>query len=54
MWRFAPRGFRSFKMAMPLWLREKLFQKGGCWGTNSKSFRQDFEGTRAAVLPSII
>jgi carbamoyltransferase len=24
---FAPRGFRSFKMALPLWLREKLFQK---------------------------
>ena len=24
---FAPRGFASFKMAMPLWLREKLFQK---------------------------
>ncbi len=24
---FAPRGFRSFKMAMPLWLREKLFLK---------------------------
>lgn len=24
---FAPRGFQSFKMAMPLWLREKLFQK---------------------------
>ena len=24
---FAPRGFKSFKMAMPLWLREKLFQK---------------------------
>jgi carbamoyltransferase len=23
----APRGFRSFKIAMPLWLREKLFQK---------------------------
>jgi carbamoyltransferase len=23
----APRGFRSFQMAMPLWLREKLFQK---------------------------
>jgi carbamoyltransferase len=22
-----PRGFRSFKMAIPLWLREKLFQK---------------------------
>ena len=24
---FAPKGFRSFRMAMPLWLREKLFQK---------------------------
>ena len=24
---FAPRGFRSFSMALPLWLREKLFQK---------------------------
>ena len=24
---FAPRGFRSFRTAMPLWLREKLFQK---------------------------
>ena len=25
---FAPRGFTSFRMAMPLWLREKLFQRG--------------------------
>ena len=24
---FAPRGFKSFCMAMPLWLKEKLFQK---------------------------
>lgn len=24
---FAPRGFRSFQMALPLWLHEKLFQK---------------------------
>lgn len=24
---FAPRGFKSFLMALPLWLREKLFQK---------------------------
>ena len=24
---FAPRGFQSFRMAMPLWMREKLFQK---------------------------
>lgn len=25
---FAPRGFASFRMAIPLWLREKLFLKG--------------------------
>src|SRR3989475_12813750 len=24
---FSPRGFRSFSMAMPVWLKEKLFQK---------------------------
>ena len=24
---FAPRGFNSFRMAMPLWVKEKLFQK---------------------------
>ncbi|MGB0681354.1 MAG: carbamoyltransferase [Magnetovibrionaceae bacterium] len=24
---FAPKGFKSFRMAMPVWLREKLFQK---------------------------
>ena len=24
---YAPRGFKSFRMAMPLWLKEKLFQK---------------------------
>src|SRR5947209_11084482 len=24
---FSPRGFRSFRMAIPLWLKDKLFQK---------------------------
>src|ERR1044071_2904240 len=24
---FAPKGFKSFRMAIPLWLKEKLFQK---------------------------
>ena len=24
---FAPKGFKSFCMSMPIWLREKLFQK---------------------------
>ena len=27
---FAPKGFRSFSLSMPLWLREKLFQKNFC------------------------
>src|SRR5215510_1082977 len=30
----APRGFRSFKMAIPLWLREKLFQNR-CFAASS-------------------
>src|SRR5271155_2177050 len=25
---FAPRGFRSFRMAMPLWLKDKLYLRG--------------------------
>ena len=25
---FAPKGFKSFRMAIPVWLKEKLFQKG--------------------------
>ena len=33
---FAPRGFQSFKMAMPVWLKEKLFQKDFCTN-NSKN-----------------
>ncbi|MEM8949641.1 MAG: carbamoyltransferase N-terminal domain-containing protein, partial [Pseudomonadota bacterium] len=24
---FAPRGFKSFRVAMPVWMKEKLFQK---------------------------
>ena len=29
---FAPKGFRSFSLAMPIWLREKLFQKKYLFG----------------------
>jgi carbamoyltransferase len=38
----APRGFRSFCMAMPLWLKEKLFQKSLLKGELQK-FAEDFE-----------
>ena len=36
---FAPRGFRSFSTAMPLWLREKLFQKDLLSATLKASIR---------------
>ncbi len=42
---FAPRGFRSFAMAMPLWLREKLFQKD----LLRKSFAQTLDRTSTAA-----
>ncbi len=39
----APRGFRSFKMAIPLWLREKLFQKNLLQDKLEK-FSENFDG----------
>jgi carbamoyltransferase len=39
---FAPRGFSSFRMAMPLWLKEKLFQKSLLKG-ELKKFAQSFD-----------
>jgi len=38
----APRGFRSFKMAIPLWLREKLLQKS-LLGGELRTFSEDFD-----------
>jgi carbamoyltransferase len=39
---FAPRGLRSFAMAMPLWVREKLFQKS-LLHDELKEFSADFD-----------
>ena len=39
---FAPKGFASFRMAMPLWLREKLFQKD-LLSKRFKQFDPDFD-----------
>ena len=39
---FAPRGFRSFNMAMPVWLKEKLFQKS-LMKRELKSLAPDFD-----------
>src|SRR6516225_7229864 len=42
---FAPRGFSSFRIAMPLWLKEKLFQKSLLKG-ELKKFAQSFDVNR--------
>src|ERR1700722_19267298 len=42
---FAPRGFRSFSMAIPLWLKEKLCQKNLLRG-KLKAFSEDFDSSR--------
>ncbi len=39
---FAPRGLRSFQMAMPVWLREKLFQKN-LLAKELKRFSKDYD-----------
>jgi len=41
----APRGFRSFKMSIPLWLREKLFQKSLLCDELGK-FSENFDKSR--------
>ncbi len=40
-----PRGFRSFRMAIPLWLKEKLFQKSLVKG-ELKQFADGFDSAR--------
>jgi len=41
----APRGFRSFKMSIPLWLKEKLFQKS-LLTDELKKFAPEFDRTK--------
>ena len=49
---FAPRGFQSFKMALPLWLREKLFQKSLLL-KEMKAYSGMSTGRRGCCSPSI-
>ncbi|MGE0254393.1 MAG: carbamoyltransferase [Alphaproteobacteria bacterium] len=46
---FAPRGFRSFRMAIPLWLKEKLFQKS-MLRDELRRWAPDFDWTRKLVF----
>ena len=60
----APRGFRSFRMAIPLWLREKLFQKrlladeltkiggDGDWGDRLRFCEHHLSHAASAFYPS--
>jgi carbamoyltransferase len=46
---FAPRGFESFKMAIPIWLREKLFLKD-LLHNQLKQHRPDFDWNERLVF----
>jgi carbamoyltransferase len=46
---FAPRGFRSFRMAIPLWLKEKLFQKR-LLRQELQKFSSDFDWERRLLF----
>ena len=46
---FAPRGFASFRMAIPIWLREKLFLKSNLAG-ELKQHRPDFDWDKHLVF----
>jgi carbamoyltransferase len=46
---FAPRGFRSFRMAIPLWIREKLFQKNHL-RKELKEFSSAFDSERRLLF----
>lgn len=46
---FAPRGYRSFAMAIPVWLREKLFQKS-LLVTELRRFDPAFDGEKKLLF----
>src|SRR3954453_13225537 len=46
---FSPRGFRSFRMAIPLWLKEKLFQKQ-LLRDELRAFDPDFDWERKLLF----
>ena len=45
----APRGFQSFRLAFPLWIKEKLFQKQLILGALAK-IDPDFEGEKKLLF----
>ena len=51
---FAPKGFRSFALAMPIWIKEKLFQKNLINKELEKIFGKDSGIKDKLLFPSII
>jgi carbamoyltransferase len=49
---FAPKGFTSFRMAMPIWLKEKLFRRL-CLGRSSSASTGISTGKRSCCFRSI-
>jgi hypothetical protein len=47
---FSPRGFASFRMALPLWLREKLFLKS-LLADELKALEPDYDWEKRLVFP---
>ena len=50
---FAPRGFTSFRQALPLWLKEKLFQKSSLVKELKRVLAAASIGTASCCFPSI-
>ncbi|MEQ9446845.1 MAG: carbamoyltransferase N-terminal domain-containing protein, partial [Rhodospirillaceae bacterium] len=46
---FAPRGLTSFRLAIPVWMKEKLFQKDNLIG-HLKSFDKDVDWAKKLVF----
>jgi carbamoyltransferase len=49
---FSPRGFTSFRMALPLWLRDKLFQKS-LLARELKTLDRDFDAQKRLLFCDI-
>ena len=51
---FAPRGFASFRMAMPLWIKRKAVPEDRCSTMNCAASRPTSTGTSKLLSPNII
>ena len=50
---FAPKGFISFSKAMPLWVKDKLFQKNLLFNNLKKHDKEYYEGLKESLSPEV-